>query len=121
MSVYDCWVNDDTLLELVREHMIYHCYLNKNKILQGVPYSSLVYWEPFDSPAMLKWKFAHSDNEKEIINDEIYSSTSMLATISSGKRYMYHRYENDIVRQESENLQNFIKKYFKNDYELITK
>ena len=115
ISPYDAWYDDLVLKQHIRDHILYHSHLNKNKILQGFAIS----------PTAPRMRFMSGGKAKMIINrylseyDTVFDPNMgyggrMLGVISLAKKYMGVCVDEVLYRENTEMI-GFLKQYFKID------
>ena len=105
-SPYEAWYNDELLLKVIKNRIIYQAYLNPNKILQGFNISKVATKVSVFSAGRAKLLINKYLNEFDIIFDPFSGfSGRMLGTISSGKKYIgqdiskiHVKESNDIIK-----------------------
>jgi hypothetical protein len=112
ISPYDAWYEDDVLKQHIRDHILYHSHLNKNKILQGFAVS-------LTAPRV---RFMSGGKAKMIVNrylsdyDTIFDPNMgyggrMLGVVSLDKKYV-GICKDDVLYRENINMIEFIQEHF---------
>ena len=112
ISPYDAWYDDDVLKQHIRDHLLYHSHLNKNKILQGFAVS----------PIAPRIRFISGGKAKMIVNrylsdyDTIFDPNMgyggrMLGVVSLDKKYM-GICKDDVLFKENINMIEFIQEHY---------
>lgn len=118
ISPYDAWYDDKLLREHIKDHLLYHTHLNKNKILQGFNLS----------PIAPRIRFISGGKAKMIINrylseyDTVFDPNMgyggrMLGVISLAKKYVGVCVDEVLYRENTEMIE-FLKQYFKIDVDI---
>ena len=118
ISPYDAWYDDKLLREHIKDHLLYHTHLNKNKILQGFNLS----------PTAPRIRFMSGGKAKMIINrylseyDTVFDPNMgyggrMLGVISLAKKYVGVCVDEVLYRENTEMIE-FLKQYFKIDVDI---
>lgn len=109
LSPYDAFNTNKVLMDLIRNHNLYH--INKNKILQGFNVCDIAQKTPFISPAKAKMIIGKYLSKYDMIfNPYNNYDEIMLGAISSNKRYVGYE-TNEIRLMESNRLLSFLKKF----------
>ena len=112
ISPYESWHNDEMLLKVIQNRIIYQTYLNPNKILQGFNICKIAPKVSVFSAGRAKLIINKYLSEYDTIFD-LFSGFSgrMLGTISLGKKYIGQDISLEHVN-ESNDIIKFLTKYF---------
>lgn len=89
LSPYEAWQDDDLLLQIIQNRVIYQTHLNPNKILQGFNIAKKAAKVSVFSAGRAKMIVCKYLNEFDTVFDPFSGySGRMLGTISAGKRYI---------------------------------
>ena len=89
LSPYEAWQDDELLLKIIQNRIIYQNYLNPNKILQGFNIAKKAAKVSVFSAARAKMIVCKYLNEFDTVFDPFSGySGRMLGTITAGKRYI---------------------------------
>ena len=111
LSPYEAWQDDELLLQIIQNRIIYQNYLNPNKILQGFNIAKKAAKVSVFSAGRAKMIACKYLSEFDTVFDPFSGySGRMLGTISSGKRYIGQDISL-IHTNESKNMIDFLKSY----------
>ena len=121
MSPYDAWYDDDLLMKVIKNRIIYVNTLNRNKILQGFNISKIAQKVSVFSAGRAKLLIYKYLNEYDEIFDPFSGfSGRMLGTVSLGKKYIGQDLS-EIHIFESNKLIEFLYRYFNFDANILCK
>ena len=111
ISPQDAWYDDKILMKCIEDHIIYHSYLNHNKILQGFNVSKIAPKVSVFSAGRAKMLIYKYLNEYNTIFDPFSGfSGRMLGALSLGKKYIGQDIS-EVHINESKKMIDFLSEY----------